>query len=339
MLLRALFAMSLLLPTVSFAQESDPWEWHSVAGSVCRDGSEAGYFMKRRTADDRALILLEGGGACFNLVTCAINPQSANASFPKDQGIFEDRTDNPVLGWNLIYVPYCSGDIHGGNRRNVTVLGLKKKQNYMGAENIKLIADDVGRKIPMLDHLVFSGVSAGGFGAILNFASIKERFPNIPVTLLDDSGVPLEDEFVDPCLQKKFRDTWGLNKTFPEDCTDCNPKNGGGLINFARYIQENYSDRQQGAIMSERDKTLRFFFGYSKNKCMTLTPDIPASTYARGVASVKANFLNGSIKSFIVPGEQHTFINSSLFYTQKMGGQSLSSWVGDLIENRAVNRP
>jgi hypothetical protein len=339
MLLRALFALSVLASEVSMAQGSEQWEWHSVVGSVCRDGSEAGYFMKRRTADDRAIILLEGGGACFNLLTCAINPETTNSSYPKDQGVFADRSDNPLLGWNLIYVPYCTGDIYGGNRTKVSVPGVKKKQNFLGAQNVKLIADDVARKIPMLEHLVFSGVSAGGFGAILNFASIKERFPNTPVTLLDDSGVPLEDEFVDPCLQKKFRDTWGLNKTFPEDCSDCTPENGGGLINFARYIRENYPDQQQGAIMSERDSTLRFFFGYSKNKCMTLSPDIPASTYAKGVASVKAKFLTGSIKSFIVPGEQHTFITSNLFYTQKLGGQSLSSWVKDLIENRAVSRP
>jgi len=316
----------------------NPWEWHAVKGTVCRDGSETGYFLKRRVFDQRVVMLLAPGGACFNLLTCGMNPNSVGNQFPNDQGMLSARDDNPVRDWNQIYVPYCSGDNFGGNRSQVAVPGLLKKQNFLGHKNMKLILESVAEVLPDMQHMVFGGMSAGGFGSILNFDEVRTRFPNVPVTLLDDSGVPLEDNFIDPCLQKRFRTTWGLDESFPAACEDCRPANGGGLVNLVRYIREQHSDNQQGVIMSKEDSVLRFFFGYSKNSCQTLFPGIPGSVYAAGVESLRQNLFQGSVKSFIVPGSQHTFVNSSSFFTTTVDGQTLASWVEDLILNRAESR-
>ncbi len=329
----------MVLSASLYAEDTpNPWEWHAVKGTVCRDGSEAGYFLKRRVFDERVVMLLGPGGACFNVLTCELNPRSVGNQFPKDLGIFAQRDDNPVRDWNQIYVPYCSGDNFGGNRSDVFILGMLKKQNFLGHKNLKLILDDVAATLPTMEHLVFGGMSAGGFGSILNYVDVRKRFPQVPVTLLDDSGVPLEDEFIAPCLQKRFRTTWGLNESFPEECEDCRPANGGGMVNLVRHIREEYGDFQQGAIMSKEDNVLRFFFGYSKNSCNTLLPGMPAQEYARGLESLRQNYFQGSMKTFIIPGSQHTFINSASFYTMTVDGQTLASWVGDLIANRAESR-
>ena len=53
------------------------WSWYPVEGTVCRDGSPNGLFV-RFTTSDKLLIYLEGGGACSNLGFCNFNPQSVN---------------------------------------------------------------------------------------------------------------------------------------------------------------------------------------------------------------------------------------------------------------------
>ncbi|MEM6289248.1 MAG: pectin acetylesterase-family hydrolase, partial [Bacteroidota bacterium] len=50
------------------------WTWIDVEGSVCRDGSATGIGVRLQDGADDLVIYLEGGGACFNGVTCATNP-------------------------------------------------------------------------------------------------------------------------------------------------------------------------------------------------------------------------------------------------------------------------
>lgn len=58
----------------------DTWEWVEVAGATCRDGSPAGFGVRRSTTSDRVVIYLEGGGACFNGESCLANPAAFGAA-------------------------------------------------------------------------------------------------------------------------------------------------------------------------------------------------------------------------------------------------------------------
>jgi hypothetical protein len=329
--------MAMLSAGSAWAQ--DPaWEWHAVEGAKCRDGSEAGYYLRRSALDQRLVIFLEGGGACFNGLTCGQNPANVGNQFPTKEGIFADRDDNPLRGSNFMYVPYCTGDIFGGTRENVAVSGVGGRQNFVGFRNMNLFLEKIQTDLPDLDLVVLSGVSAGGFGAIFNYPHVRERFPEIPVVLIDDSGVPLEDNYLQPCLQRTFRNLWGLNDAIPQDCPSCRAENGGGLVELIRYTQDKYGDQQQGVILSTQDSVLRFFFGFSLNNCRVLFPNMPANTYEAGIRSLKANYLQGSIKSFIVPGTTHTFISSNRFYETKSDGQSIAQWVQDLVDQKAKDK-
>jgi hypothetical protein len=64
-----------------------------------------------------------GGGACWSAETC--DPESgpyqrslADVPEPsKWQGIFElDDPENPFAGWSMVFVPYCTADVHLGDR-------------------------------------------------------------------------------------------------------------------------------------------------------------------------------------------------------------------------------
>jgi len=113
------------------------WTWHSVPGTSCRDGSEAGLFI-RFAESKRLLIYFEGGGACTTPGFCNFNPQSVNhvlsgtgetvlgsalGAVPGRQqpgvyqnneitGIFSaDRLENPFRDWNIVYIPKCTSPV------------------------------------------------------------------------------------------------------------------------------------------------------------------------------------------------------------------------------------
>jgi hypothetical protein len=333
------FAVTLGLSAGSAAAQTASWEWQSVRGTKCRDGSETGYFLKRRPFDRNLVIYLEGGGACFNGLTCLSNPKSVGDQYPGQNGIFQERDDNPVNGWNFVHVPYCSGDIFAGSQENVQVPGVLGRQHFVGYRNMLRILDQVKAQLPELENVLVTGVSAGGFGAIFHYPTAKERWPDSNVVLLNDSGIPLEDEWLAPCLQKTFRTLWGIDAALPEDCTECRGENGGGLVNIARYFRERYGDHDKGMIMSLQDSTMRFFYGFGVNDCKPpLIPNYPAQEFEAGVLSLRENFLRGGIPTFLQKGSQHVYISSKSYYETRANGQSLSSWVHDLLRLSAQDR-
>lgn len=346
----AVSVFSASSPASASASDSDPdripytderspakWEYHSATGARCRDGSEAAYYLKREGFDKKLLIYLEGGGACFNALTCSQNPSRVGDQFPGKEGIFADRDDNPLRDYNVMYVPYCTGDVFVGSRSNVNVPGVGTQQ-FVGHQNLEKFLDQVQKQLPEIEEIVLSGISAGGFGAVFQLPLVKDRWPAVPVTMLTDSGVPLEDQFLRPCLQRTIREYWGLNAILPRDCADCRNEDGGGLTAILRYLDENYTDKQHGVVLSTRDSVLRLFFGFSLNECRPLLPLMPAGTYEKGIQSLKQNYLRGNLKTYIVPGETHTYIRDNRFYATSLEGQSLASWVQALLDQKATDR-
>lgn len=320
-------------------QISATWEYNSVSGTSCRDGSEAGYFLRHRPFDKHLVVFLEGGGSCFNSLTCLANPKSVGDQQPGKDGIFQERDDNPVSSWNFVHIPYCTGDIFAGTQRDVKVPGVSGKQNFVGHQNVQLIMDQIHERLPELETILVTGISAGGFGAIFHYPTAKERWPDSKVVLLDDSGIPLADTWLQPCLQSNFRDLWGMDAALPADCTACRNENGGGLVELTRWLRTTYGDNDKGIIMSLQDNTMRFFYGFGMNDCKPpLLPNWPAKDFEAGVRSLKENYLKGGIPSFLQNGTQHVFISSKSFYEAKAGGQNLASWVQDLLNNKAIDR-
>ena len=89
-----------------------------------------------------------------------------------------------------MYVPYCTGDVHAGNRKDATVSGVTGKQQFVGYVNV---ANDLKRIVPSfpgLTKVLLTGVSAGGFGAASNYVQMAKAFGSVPVYELDDSGPP-----------------------------------------------------------------------------------------------------------------------------------------------------
>ena len=71
---------------------------------------------------DQGGAVLQGGGACFSAETCGPGSETftrnlAIGEAPDFGGIFDETNpENPLAGHSIVYVPYCTGDVHLGDR-------------------------------------------------------------------------------------------------------------------------------------------------------------------------------------------------------------------------------
>lgn len=319
--------------------EPGTWTWVEFPDARCRSGEPTGLGV-RYGADDRLLFYFQGGGACFNQLSCATNGSSYDGGdfdgFKNgggESGIFDPQNpDNPVGDWSFIYIPYCTGDVHSGDNPGSEPPGAGGPQQFVGYRNVEAYLERVYPTFKDADHILVTGESAGGFGAALNYARISDAFRN-EVTLLDDSGPPMADMYMAPCLQKQWRDYWGLDVAIPMDCTECYPPDDGGMVNIVTWIGENYPDEVHGLISSEEDSTIRTFYGFGGNNCNALLPTMSGAEYKAGLYDLRDNVLKtkGKWGSFIIPGDVHTWIGGNSYYTTEVGGMLLVDWVTDLL--------
>jgi hypothetical protein len=316
------------------------WTWVDFPEAKCRDGSSTGIGV-RYGSGDGLVFYFEGGGACFNSLTCGVNPSSYNAAnfaafaAGGDQNFFSTDAANPVGDWSFIYVPYCTGDVHAGARPDGTLPDFPAPQQFVGYTNV---GHYLNRVVPTFladtTNVLVSGQSAGGFGAAFNYDRIAGAFPTAKVSLLDDSGPPLSDEYMAPCLQQEWRDAWNLDLTIPGDCAECFPDNGGGIVNLAAYLGEKHKDQRLALLSSLEDNTIRFFFGFGNDDCNALFPDTPADKFAAGLEDLRDNYLQtpaGVWGTYYIDSSQHTWLASGGYFTQEVGGVKIVDWVADLI--------
>jgi hypothetical protein len=355
------------------------WTWYSVPGTNCRDGSEAGLFI-RFTESKRLLIFFEGGGACTTAGFCGFNPLNVNqvlsgtgetvlgsalgAVAGRQQpgayqngevtGIFSaDRAENPFRDWNMVYIPYCTGDVHFGTKRAASVPGVATPQMFVGALNAQTF---IGRLVPTfevgLERVLVTGSSAGSFGAALNFSMISDAF-GVQTDAILDSGVPFEDQFWPICLQKTWRDLFGLDDALPPDCEQCFNADGGGLLGLTDFLMAKHPTSRIATVSSVHDEVIRLFFTPGLDDCATVTTAdpigitlgqvaggqlFPEATYESGLLGVRAKYeSSGRMASFLLAGvnqtlHQHTW--RPRFFEVTAGSQSLASFVAGFLEGR-----
>jgi hypothetical protein len=318
------------------------WTWVPFPRAVCRDGSSTGVGINLGTSN-HLMLFLEGGGACFNSATCGGNPSSFSEmsfntrvasildEFSVKTGIL-DRTNaaNPVKDWSFVYVPYCTGDFHAGNTVT-TVPGVSGlPQHFVGYVNIGLYLDRLVPTFHDATQVLLAGLSAGGFGAALNYARVAEAFGATPVTLLDDSGPFMEDPYFATCLQDDVRALWDLDRTVLPDCAgDCTTP-GSFYLDYVKHVTKAYPNAGIGLMDSTDDSMI--IYGWATNACAG-TATLTAATFTAGLLDIRAQLASQpNFAEFIFPGTDHTTIQSAAFYTRISGSQAGGADGGRLLD-------
>lgn len=204
-------------------------QWQEVkldpsTGAKCGDGSPFSFWVNRRASTSNLMVFLEGGGACWDYDSCSSTLASGNtlgnvlkASSNKDtsaviatsglsntdksalipiySALLKDSSpdlDNKVMGWNKVFVPYCTGDVHAGLSTHVYTdpAGIKPPVTiyHNGIINSLQVAAWVRNNLQAPQQLMFTGQSAGGVGATALYHAVRLLFPVKQGFMLNDAG-------------------------------------------------------------------------------------------------------------------------------------------------------
>jgi len=305
------------------------WTWVDVPGAVCRNGSATGFAVNLGSATDKLMIFLEGGGACFNELTCAMTPEAFTASTASDwikgsdvaatqpsAGIL-NRMDanNPVKDWSFVYIPYCTGDIHAGANPagNLADAGVTGTQHFVGYTNVGFDLQRIVPTFPSLSQILLTGISAGGFGAAANYIQVSRAFGSTPVTLLDDSGPAMESPYFPTCLASQTTALWNLDQTALADCgSDCQGDPSTVFLDYAVHLGSAYPDRKLALIEATEDTTIAQFFGFGQNNCAQALDPIAGPEFTDGLIDLRQKLASEpNWGSFFFAGTDHTSLSDS----------------------------
>lgn len=328
--------------------EVGQWQWFDIEGTECIDGSPTGLGL-RRGSGDGLVVYFEGGGGCFDFASCSLYYLSF-ANFDQNAfellvptllstGIFDaEDPDNPVADWSFVYVPYCTGDVHAGDRDLGGVPGFGGAHQFVGYRNFGLDLERIGPTIAEPSQVLVTGISAGGYGAALNYDRIAQAYAyaDVPITLLDDSGPPMGESIITPCLQELWRDLWGLDDTLPLGCADCFDDRGW-VVDLTLYIQQQYPEQSFGLISYLQDGTISTFMSAGDNDCaggIVFGPEYEAALIElRDVILADAD----NWATYYVTGIGHTFLPFGSYASTQVQGVGLRDWVGDVLAGTATH--
>ncbi len=322
--------------------QDNVWTWVPVDGAVCRDGSPAGFGVNMNSASKNLMIYLQGGGACYNAITCFANPPNFDSSTIASaaSGGVLDRTNaaNPVKDWNMVFVPFCTGDVHGGTATNVTVPGVAGLQQFVGYTNMGLFLDRIVPTFKNVQHVLHTGMSAGGFGSGLTIQLVADKFPpGTNITFIDDSGPPMSSTYLPSCLQGSWRTTWGFDNSFLKDCgADC-PDPNNFAIDWSLHLLKKYPTQKSGLIESIDDSVITLFYGWGTNNCATpgsaVATPVDAATFKAGLLDFRSEITakTQNFGTYYPNSTQHTWTQGASFYTEDEGGTALVDWYTNIL--------
>ncbi|HKU42100.1 MAG TPA: pectin acetylesterase-family hydrolase [Polyangiales bacterium] len=318
------------------------WTYREFADTRCRDGSRAGISLRLNPASKKVLIYLEGGVYCFDAFTCALNPANVedwlfnSARIAPATGIFDTRNaQNPVRDWNVVYVPYCTGDAMGGTRTTpVDVPGGPSRQYFSGHLNLQKFLQRVVPTFPDATDVLLVGMSAGGSSVLQNAVLVQRAFPKLKVRHVNDSSLPPASKAVlAGCLQDKLRTLWDLDQSSLAYCGTSCPKRDEYWQDNALFLAELFADRPSGFIDAIEDDMMRAVCGLGARDCTgnLLFDGVDAATYRRELLAYRDQLsAYPNYGTFLPEGTQHTFVKDASFYTATAGGVKLVDWFASI---------
>lgn len=190
----------------------------TLDGAVCNDGTPAVAYVRAATAAEHArdwVVHLDGGSFCADHEGCAVRwcgegfydaARMSSAWSPPaigGDGMRSAEGWNAFAGWNHALVHYCTSDAWSGTARDVVLDGDPPYRLHFDGHEVVLAAldalergarsDDGAEALPPLGEaatVLFTGGSAGAFGAAQHVRDVIGRLPEARVIAGIDSFLP-----------------------------------------------------------------------------------------------------------------------------------------------------
>jgi hypothetical protein len=323
------------------ASEAPPgvWSWIDFPDTFCADGTHTGLGVNPGTGPD-LLVFFDGGGACWDYVTCevagtAVDRNYGPAKFDADltgffPGSVMDRAALPAIlsDATLVFVPYCTGDVHGGDYVN-TYYGYggldSATWNHVGHANVMAFLRRLGASWSPPGKLVVAGSSAGGFGALAEYEAFRWYWPHAQGYLVDDSGPPLVGTDVDPSELAAWYNAWHLGVSLDPFCVDCRDDLSLAIASYA----SDYRGDRIAFLSHVQDGIMGPFLLKTPSQFEAALGRLLAARFT-GVANAKVFYESGTdhmLLTSVNPGA------TGYLASQVTNGVALPDWLGLMVSD------
>ncbi len=321
--------------------------WEKVAGTdecECSDGTGFHYWMHEGDPTKVAFVL-EGGGACFSADTCGGPKATAKPNLESDLTdepgfVYRDGTprpatdglvdvanpDNPLAGYSVVYVPYCTGDLHLGD--NTQDYGGGVVVEHKGRVNATTALEGMAREFPDAEEVVVVGFSAGSAGAPLYGGLAHDLLPDADIKVIADaSGAYPGDEAITGAIGG----LWGIFKDLPQWPEAAGqPLSAWSLPGLFVQTARHVPGVALATVDTAEDEVQRRFTGLI-GFAGTPLPEL----IDRNALLVESNGVQ--VSSWVGPGDQHVSTAADdVLYGSEVEGTALIDWISDFVAGEDV---
>ena len=309
---------------------------------TCLEDTPYRYFVKRGT-ENKVVMYYQGGGACWEGLTCGIpvcgdtatagdNPQNATSGF----GDLSNPA-NPFRNWNVVFVTYCSCDIHFGDaEQQYTPTLLVQHRGYHNAR----VAEKWAREHFVDPEVVFvTGSSAGAYGAWFHGPLLHEMWPGAQFHILADAGNGvITQEF----LTESFPN-WNFQANIPPDIPGLQEvlDTNAGIVGYTELAANYFPNTNWAHYTTAFDGGTGGQTGFY-NVMLNDNNPIAALSWWEGSCQFNAQMrtqaldtaalLPSNYRYYIGTGSRHTMWGNDKVYSDTTGGvPTIVDWVSAML--------
>ena len=205
------------------SHDSNRWYQHDLGDkAMASDGSDYRLYVKTGSSDN-LIVFFGGGGVTWDEKSTEYPITAASYLFGDDPGNYfrsipsffpttlggileANNPANPFNDWNVVVIPYATGDFHTGN-------GSTENMKYNGQENVQLAFEWIYSTMPVNPQKVLiAGGSAGGFGATFWTPTLAEAYADSTVYSFSEGNQLASEKWptaVDELWHADWADTFG----------------------------------------------------------------------------------------------------------------------------------
>ncbi|GMF43859.1 unnamed protein product [Phytophthora fragariaefolia] len=327
-------------------------------------------FPNEKKDKSKVLLYFQGGGACVDKFTCNFALQcqlgatpliTVNAKVDNSGIMARGVQGNPFNDWNIVFLPYCTGDLFVGNSRveasespynqalgNKQCLGQNRSMSLNGYNNAKAVLDWTLENFPDPEQLVIGGYSAGSLGAqlwsakVANMWQVEQKATKFQVLADSYVGVFPEHKTAASSLINYYGGC-DVDLSFPASLTEkCKASTATATEIVDSLIQE-VPKSEWLFIDSTADRTQRKFYelvrlGIAGYPFTTLLD--AGQFYGNLTQILDSHARLTSVTRFNIDSEQHVWLTSEGYAAAKsvdgaVLGDVLSGWLaqGSAVTN------
>jgi hypothetical protein len=342
------------------------WTWVPFPDALCTDATvtSGGAYQFGSSSTGLAVswgpessqdvvVFLQGGGACWDFFTCGgaklLGIDKAASTGPFGPAEFASqvyarypsswirRANLPaaLVNATIVFVPYCTGDVHAGDRVTTyspPLPGLPAiTWHHVGHANMTAFLKRLGATFPNAGKAVLAGSSAGGFGALASYEAFRAYWPHATSYLVDDSGPPLQGNAIPASTRDAWYASWNMGASLDAWCPGCRSDMSEGL----RQIAARHPQDRVALLSHLQDNVIRSFFGtYTLTPSFSIAP-MSASAFETALRSLGTGVMapTPAQRYFFPAGTSHPTLEDPTAVTTPSPG--LAAWLQLMLSDSA----